>query len=407
MIRVLITYLFCHVSGLLNAQNGCTDTAAINYDPQATRNNGSCLYHQTRGTVVLKGRLNLIPESSGLVYTDGNLWTFGDSGNPAAIYNIDTANGNVKQTVNIVNYPNIDWEDICADREYIYISDAGNNNGNRTNLWILKIAKSDIGKSQVSSVSAQAISFSYADQTSFASDNNTNFDCEAMVAIGDSLYLFSKDHGDEQTRVYRLSKNPGTYSLTPYTSFNVKGRITGADYNAVTKEIVLIGYLGSKLNSFLWLLSDFHGNFFFSSNKRRIEIGNNVTPWQTEGIAFADTNRLFISCETTPEIPASLYILNKKSFKPDFITGIAHVNTESPIRYFPDPVNESILFTSTLEMKTIQVYEVTGKKLFETTINNTSYTLLLNRFYYSPGIHIIRIITKEKNYLLKVVLIKP
>jgi hypothetical protein len=251
-----------------------------------------------------------ITESSGLAWTDGKLWTHNDSGNPSYIFSIDTANGNILQTVVIDNFPNVDWEDITADNNYIYVGDHGNNNGTRTDLKILKIAKADITSGSLVHVNAQAISFSYTDQTSFASSSSHNFDCEALISIRDSLYIFTKDRGDLKTRVYKMPKTPGTYALTPYTSFNVNGLITGADYNVATNEIVLIGYFSGHSNSFLWFLNNFNNDMFFSGNKRRIEIGNG-TEWQTEGVCYVSGDRFFISCETAGSIFASLFACNK------------------------------------------------------------------------------------------------
>ena len=89
----------------------------------------------------------ILKESSGLCYTDGNLWTFGDSGNPNEIFKIDSSTGIILQTVQIDNFPNIDWEDITADSSFIYIGDFGNNNGNRTDLKIIRIKKTDLNVS--------------------------------------------------------------------------------------------------------------------------------------------------------------------------------------------------------------------------------------------------------------------
>ena len=128
------------------SQAGCTDPNASNYNASATSNNGSCSYPAI--TLALNNQKNLpvtLNESSALVYTDGNLWTLNDGGNAAAIYRIDPANATILQTVNISNATNIDWEDLAADENYIYVGDFGNNaNGNRTNLRILRITKSDI-----------------------------------------------------------------------------------------------------------------------------------------------------------------------------------------------------------------------------------------------------------------------
>ncbi|MDQ6842742.1 MAG: hypothetical protein M3Z92_00115 [Bacteroidota bacterium] len=96
-------------------------------------------------TVMFKNTLpSVLHESSGLCYTDGNLWTFGDSGNLNAIYKIDTATGAVVQIVIIQNFSNTDWEDIAADSSYIYIGDFGNNDGNRKDLKIIRIKKTDL-----------------------------------------------------------------------------------------------------------------------------------------------------------------------------------------------------------------------------------------------------------------------
>ncbi len=187
------------------AQMGCLDPAATNYSTSALFNDGSCTYPVTHHTPALKFQLpSAIPESSGVVWSNGKLWTHNDSGNPATFFSVDTTTGAVLQKVYVDNYSNTDWEDITADSLYIYLGDCGNNNGNRTDLKILKIAKSDIGSAAIVHLNAQAISFSYTDQTSFASNALNNFDCEAVMSMGDYLYLFTKDRGDAKTRVYQL-----------------------------------------------------------------------------------------------------------------------------------------------------------------------------------------------------------
>ena len=145
-------------------------------------------------------------------------------------------------------------------------------------------------------------------RTDFSRNNLNNFDCESILSIGDSLYIFSKDRGDNLTRVYRLSKVPGIYRISPYTSYNVQGRICGASFNADINELVLIGYLAGTTHSFIWMMNDFNGTDFFSGRKRRIEIGDNLLHWKTEGIAFENNNRIFISCETSVSQKAGLFI---------------------------------------------------------------------------------------------------
>ena len=249
-----------------------------------------------------------ILESSGLVYTDDKLWTHNDKGGAPAIFNIDTLTGAIKQTVIIDNYPNIDWEDITADQDHIYIGDFGNNYGIRKDLKVLIIDKSSISNDPVIHVNAKAISFSYADQFKFVKNKRNDFDCESIISLGDNLYLFTKDRNDNKTRVYRVPKALGTYKINPYTGFNVNGRICGASYNPETRELALIGYMPYTTNSFLWLMDDFEGDQFFSGSKKRIEIGKNKTNWKTEGITYQSNSRLFISCEATETEKAALYI---------------------------------------------------------------------------------------------------
>lgn len=251
-----------------------------------------------------------ISESSGLILTDGKLWTNNDKGGKSAIFNIDTITGKIIQSVIIDNFPNIDWEDIAADSSNIYIGDFGNNVGIRNNLRVLIIEKSSITNKPKVNIKAKVINFSYGDQNNFKWNNLNNFDCEAMFSLGDSLYLFSKDRGDNNTRVYKLSKTPGNYILNPYTSFEVNGRICGASYNEESKKLALIGYMPGTTDAFLWIMKGFKGTDFFSGFKKRFEIGENRPQWKTEGITFINKNRLFVSCETTNSQKAGLFVFD-------------------------------------------------------------------------------------------------
>ncbi len=373
------------------AQSGCTDPAATNFNPGATINDGSCTYPVTHKSPVLRGAMNpIITESSGLVLTDGKLWTHNDSGNPAEIYSIDTTDGHTLQTVVIDNYPNVDWEDITADSNYIYIGDHGNNSSDRTDLKVLKIAKTDIGSAATVHVNAQAISFRYTDQTVFGSGGTNNYDCEALISIKDSLYIFTKDRGDLKTRVYKMPKTPGTYALDPYTSYNVNGLITGADYNAHTHEIVLIGYFSGHSNSFLWYLSNYQGDMFFSGNKRRIEIGNGLE-WQTEGVCWLSDNRVFISCETTDPIPASLFVSDINFNTTQVKAG--NIQPESSI--YPNPANDRIFVDNLDCYNNYFVTDLNGRKLLEGSLEQgdqfVGVTILV------PGTYILNINGAEGN----------
>jgi len=253
-----------------------------------------------------------LQESSGLCYTDGNLWSFGDSGNPNSIYKIDSATGAILQTVTVTNYPNIDWEAMAADSLYLYIGDVGNNDGNRTDLKIFRIRKADLSSASAQlSVLADSIKFSYTDQTSFSYNSNTNFDCEALTVVGDHLYAFTKDRGDNKTRCYMLPKSPGIYAVSPVAGFDVGGRITDAAYNKATGELALLGYTNQKDNSFIWFFNKYEGDHFFADSSYRVSIGRSGDEWQTEGLDYVSPTRLLLSCETTPAHTAALYYIQK------------------------------------------------------------------------------------------------
>jgi hypothetical protein len=296
-----ITLLFLY-SSILQAQNGCTDVQANNYNSSATVNNGSCTYNTTNASYTVLTPLSAtVNETSGLIFWRSCFWTHNDSGGANAIYAIDSITGSILQTVTITNATNVDWEDIAQDDSYIYIGDFGNNvNGNRTNLRIYKIAKADINTNPTVSVTATIINYSYSDQTNFAAtgSNNTDFDCEAFFVKDDSLYLFSKNWINFQTRLYRLPKTAGTYSAAYLQSFNVNGLITGADYIASCNRVVLVGY-NRVVNgaTFIWNLFDFSGANFFNGNKRRIETDVINTTGQVEGISFIDGNTAYVSRE--------------------------------------------------------------------------------------------------------------
>ncbi|MDE3124287.1 MAG: hypothetical protein KGK14_02130 [Bacteroidota bacterium] len=278
------------------------------------KDTNSGLVANITSSIQLKAYLpNQLSSSSGLCFTNNKLYTFNDSGNPPELYAIDTSTGKIVQTILITNYPNVDWEDITADDNYIYIGDFGNNNGNRKDLKILRVKKSDINKPEAFlSVQAEAIQYVYADQNTFTINTNTNYDCEAMISVDTCLYLFTKNRGDDKTRLYCLPKQPGNYFISPITTYNCQGKITGADFNDSTKEIALIGYENKKLNSFILLLNNFKDNNFFNGSVQRIKIGNDTTDWQTEGICFITSQHLFISCETSQTSLAGLFSMQNK-----------------------------------------------------------------------------------------------
>lgn len=279
---------------------GCTDPNANNYNNLANLNDGSCSYSTTFYNPALRFDLpEAISETSALLFFRGGLWTINDSGNDAELFHLDTLNGNIQQTLTISNAINVDWEDLAQDASYIYIGDFGNNEGNRTDLGIYRVRKADIPETGNAQLVADYIAFTYPGYLANSVEmKSNNFDCEAMIAKGDALYLFTKNRGDHKTKLYRLPKVPGNYMAELNDEYPVNGLITAADINEQYDEVVLLGYSDFPFTPFVWLLFDYHENDFFSGNKRRIDMPNVVTT-QTEGYTYTTGRNGVISAEKT------------------------------------------------------------------------------------------------------------
>ncbi|HLO81784.1 MAG TPA: hypothetical protein VK166_12540 [Chitinophagaceae bacterium] len=293
---LLLTVLVSSLSGV-NAQQGCTDPAASNYDSTARINNGTCIYPNIKLNATLKFSLPKgLAENSGMIYWNNKIWIHNDGGNDPSLFEFDTT-GKVSRRINIINATNMDWEDIAQDEKYVYVGDFGNNEtGNRKNLRIYRVAKSDLQKS--TTVKGEPIFFSYEDQTdfSYAGSGSTDFDCEAMIVINEKIYLFTKQWVSAGTALYELPATPGKHVAKKLGNLNVNGLVSGADYDPATKTIALIGYGVPLLNRFIYLLYDYKDAEFFSGNKRKLTL--NVSK-QSEAIAFRNRERLYISNENS------------------------------------------------------------------------------------------------------------
>lgn len=244
----------------------------------------------------------VLDETSGLLFYNNTLITHTDSGGKAQLYEINATTGAITRTVDITNATNVDWEDIAQDTAYIYIGDIGNNSGNRTDLKIYKISKADYNTSD-GKVSAEIISYSYADQLDFTpGPNMTNWDAEGLISYGDRLLIFTKNWVDLKTNVYAIPKTSGTHSAVLVSSYNTNGLITGADSSPGEKVIYLIGYSTSEA-PFMYTIHDIPENSLdIFSGKISDKIVDIVSlGYQVEGIALFDmtptTDRLYLSNE--------------------------------------------------------------------------------------------------------------
>ena len=272
---------------------GCTDPFSKNYNPNATINDGNCLYKAINIKPEYSKPLNdSIKETSGLISFNDLLWTHNDD-HDKTIYGLDSI-GKIKKRIILKNSTNNDWEEISQDSSHIYIGDFGNNySGNRTDLKILKIQKKTFLEEDPI---IETISFSYADQTELSPKkaNTTDFDCEAFIVTKDSIYLFTKQWKSSKTSIYILPNESGNHVAQLKETLDTKGLVTGATYLESKKIIALCGY-SKKGRPFMYLLYDFKNHDFLSGNKRRINL--KLSFHQIEGIATKDGLHYYLTNE--------------------------------------------------------------------------------------------------------------
>lgn len=408
MIRSISILVFCllpvFLHGLYAQQRGCTDPRAINYKPAAEINDGSCYYPQThyKPKAIIRQLPLILQENSGMILWNDLLWFHNDSRNEAAVYAFDTLKNNIVKTVNISNAKNRDWEDICHDSLYIYIGDFGNNAGNRKDLKIYRVLKSAISDSGEANILADIISFTYSDQYSFEQSRDHNFDCEAFIPYGDSLYLFSKNWKDNKTKLYSLPKLSGNYTATLLDSFDVGGLITSVSQNKDSSILVLLGYDNYK--PFVLLLFDFPNNCFFQGNKRRIDMPS-LNGFQTEALSFTQNERFIFSSEKTQVTPNRLFESIIGKWTQHFKSANIEKNTQ-PIQLFSSlKGNEYFIWIGKPPKRHINYFllnsnlEKIHKGKIKTHKNESFFSLSFPQL--NPGEYIFFIPSKKLNCQLK------
>ncbi|WP_187270099.1 T9SS type A sorting domain-containing protein [Pontibacter qinzhouensis] len=297
-----------------------------------------------------------LKENSGLLNLNGTLITHNDSEGEASLYEINTETGAITRTVVVSNAENIDWEDIAQDQEYLYIGDIGNNTGSRTDLRIYRIRKSDYRHSR-NTVTANIINFSYPDQDDFTPINTSNFDAEAIIALHDSLYIFTKNWGNRQSTLYALPKVPGTYKAKRHGDFPTEGLITGGTYNSAKAEIMLIGY--TPIQAFAFRINGFSGSNITQGTTQRVEL-NLPLSTQGEAICPSNDNGYYVSSEGNLVHAPTLYHLTF-----EVTTGSSPETLISPTIIFPNPAREWLHIGHPKQVLT-EVFDLSGKKRVST-----------------------------------------
>lgn len=294
-----------------------------------------------------------LKETSGLIYLNQKLITHNDSGGEPDLYEIDTISGEIIRTVTISNATNVDWEDICYDSTYLYIGDFGNN-GSRRDLKIYRLPISSYLTTINDTVTVDTIQFTYSDQSNFTpSQFSTNFDAEALISYDDSLYIFTKNWGNNWTNIYALPKTPGTYQITKVDSLDVQGLVTGATYNSISKTILLLGY--TFVSPFIIEISNFNYNEFSNGTIKKYLISSPPDySIQMEGITYLNQNQYYITAEEFAPLKSALYRLDT-----DHISGLNSIEEKGGLIY-PNP-SSNVVHIEFDDISRVEIYDLHGE----------------------------------------------
>lgn len=240
-----------------------------------------------------------VQETSGLFATSEGIWTFNDSGGEPEIYLIDTLTGAVVKTLRIHQALNKDWEATTIGSGNLYIGDFGNNSGKRTDL---KVYQCPLPAPEDSILRPKAeIRFRWPDVLYCLPEEKLHDrDCEAIVSMLDTLYVFSKSWKTLSVKMASLvgaQPQIATLADSLFTGFVV----TDAAFQRESPgkgTLVLLGY-ENKIpgDVWLWILQGTPGSAIFKGSTRSLKLGNALQLGQTEGICFIGDNQVLISAE--------------------------------------------------------------------------------------------------------------
>ena len=226
--------------------------------------------------------------TSTLFRMDGHLWTCNDHG-ALRLYALDTLTAAIDSVVDL-GVSVYDLEEVTLDKDYLYFGDFGDNNGTRSDLRILRLARRDLARGRYR---FDTIAFHYPERSRTTA---RNFDCEAFVATADSLYLFTKQWLSRRSVCYALPKQPGTYVAERRFTLYTDGLVTGACFLPRLRTLVLVGY-SLLVKPFVYVIDRFEADRFSQGRHRRTPLANPFAS-QTEGIASLDGLHFFLTRET-------------------------------------------------------------------------------------------------------------
>ncbi|HEX8561590.1 MAG TPA: T9SS C-terminal target domain-containing protein [Flavobacterium sp.] len=233
-----------------------------------------------------------IPEGSGLLAWNNLLWTHNDSGS-AKLYALSPQTGEIVANYTLPDVENNDFEDLADDDHFFYVGAIGNNAHQRDTVAIHRILKSDL---LLHKFNSESISVIWPETFTQKRQQKINFDCEAMVVVGDSIYLFTKEWEERRrTRIFSVPAKPGIHVAKYKGSMQTNVLITGASYHRATRKLILCGHT-LLLAPFLIEFDDVQGTDFFQNPGRKIRLKRMLR--QIEGVTTFDGRTYYVINET-------------------------------------------------------------------------------------------------------------
>jgi len=248
-----------------------------------------------------------LKESSGLCYFDNRFWSINDSGGGNILYSFGSSKSDSIEKHQIGSANNRDWESLDDDSLFVYIADVGDNFGTRKPLFIYRISKAGLNKG--GEILCDTIRFQIPEkQVNPQSRVWSSHDCEAIVIINDSIYLFTKNWIDFTSSVYVIPAKPGSYSQAARSVVRVNMLVTGADYEPCSGNLFLVGYM--KYKPAMVVYPSYYSGYLADKPFMRVAFPARFGT-QTEAVSVSCAGEVFISSERSI-YPARLFQLHPK-----------------------------------------------------------------------------------------------
>jgi len=214
-------------------------------------------------TLVLEPVARIAPEArrevSGIVRSRGDaavFWVVADSGNPARVFPV-RADGSLAwgtAGVEVLGAQNTDWEDLALDASgRLIIADLGNNSQERTDLRLYLLPEPKAGTASAPAAEEWHVRYPDREWREGKPAGPANFDCEAVFAVGDEVFLLTKHRADTRTKLYRVDRGldrelersdtlPPWSMLTYIDGFDAGGMVTAADASDDGTRLAVLTY---------------------------------------------------------------------------------------------------------------------------------------------------------------------